>query len=227
MGHAISFGIESGEFGTNLTIDGPSTALRLSTKRREKAKPAFDHKIFRFDKVKSGTRASQDIGEVTLLAAKLSGIVGKERKAVVQAVLDYLHFVGSGQAEYLNADPDIQIHEAMAKSATGGPAVTMKAPDMSDPKALEDMAIRAMTDVADNLRYTGLSLVEALSVTADPQEGITLCADTSTGDGLATGTNYNSESGIVHLYAEGPGKPAQQLTALVGAVAMVQADTVA
>lgn len=228
MRRNIKFGLSTGGFGTNLTVSGPSTALRLSTKHRDEARAAFESKVFRFEKAKPGTRTNQNVGELTLLATKLAGVVGIERKNVLKSVLDYLYFIGSGQADHLEADPDIIIHRAMATPGSDTPAITMKAPDMSDPKALEKVAVRAMAGMAENLRYTRLPLAETLSIFADEQRGLAIGAGVHPWDGLTTIDDYSPESGIVHLHSEGPGRPAQQLTALVGAVSIVaQANAVA
>ncbi len=226
MSRHIEFGIETGELGTDLSISGPSTPLRLSTKRRELAKPAFDHKVFRFDKVKTGTRARQNIGELTLLSTKLAGVTGSERKKVLKSVLDYLWFVGSGQAEHMEADPGVIIHDAFITSEKDTPEITLKAPSMGNPRALEETAIKAMTGMAKALRYSSVP-TRVLSVSADRQKGLEIYADTYTGDALTVGKDYNPKSGFMHLYSEGSGNSAQKLTALTGVIAIAKADSVA
>lgn len=236
MGRNLKFGIEVGET-TTLSISGSSSPLRRAGRYRELVKAANPHKPFHYDETKPGTRGSDGIGQVQVNVRKIAGIDNnQQRKRVLAGVLDYLHFLGSGQAEWLEADPDCQLRKGILSpwAPEDGLAVILKSPDMSDPEELERLALRGMTGMATDLAYRGRvgdprkkvesQSAQTLSASVSPTEGVTLTSDTGVQASLSSVEDYDPDSGFVYLHAHNLERPEQSLICLAGAIELAQAN---
>jgi hypothetical protein len=236
MGRNMEFGIEVGET-TKLSISGPSTPLRKAGRYRELVKVAEPHKPFHYSQIKPGTRKCEDRGEVQVNVRKVAGIENNtQRKKVLSGVLDYLHFLGSGQAEWIEADPQCQIREGILRpwAPEDALAVIVRSPDMSDPEALEEVALRGMVGMATDLAYRGRvgdsrkkiesELAHTLDVSISSTKGVTLTADSAAQASLSTVGDYDPASGFVYLHAQNLEGPEQSLICLAGAIELAQAN---
>ncbi|HEX5798335.1 MAG TPA: hypothetical protein VFX79_03180 [Candidatus Saccharimonadales bacterium] len=236
MGRNLEFGIEVGET-TTLSVSGPSSPLRRAGRYRELVKAANPQKPFHYDETKSGTKGSDGIGEVQVNVRKAASIDNnRQRNRVLAGVLDYLHFLGSGQADWLEADPQCQMREGILRpwASEDGLAVIIKSPDMSDPQALEELALRGMAGMATDLAYRGRigdprkkvesELAHTLDASISPNEGVTLTADTAAQASLSTVDDYDPESGFVYLHARNLERSEQSLICLAGAIELAQAN---
>lgn len=236
MSRNLEFGIEAAG-NTTLSISGPSSPLRLAGRYRELVQKANPHKPFRYSQTKKGTKAREDIGEVRVNVRKIAGISNnRQRREVLKGVIDYVHFLGSGQAEYIEADPNIQLREGLLdpNAPEDALAVILKSPSMTDPELLEGQALRGMKGMAKDLAYKGKVgdpdkkteriLARTLEASVSAAEGILLTADINSGASLATVDDHDPESGFIYLHARNLSSPAQSLICLAGAIELVQTN---
>jgi hypothetical protein len=236
MSRNLEFGIEAAERRTTLSISGPRGPLRKAGRDRHLVKPADKRKVFRYFETKAGTKANQGIGEVDINARKVGGTAHKGiKQATLRGIMDYLYFLGSGQADWLDPDPRLQVYEGMVDSDATGTlaAVVNSPPEVKDPKVLERLVLEGMRGMAKDLRYSRgtassgrqieRNLSRTLSASIRPEEGVDLSADDINGARLSTGEDYDPRSGLINLYAHDLRTPAQQLICFSGIVGIAQA----
>lgn len=240
MKRNLEFGIKISDCSTTLTVSGPTGPLRTAGRRRRPKVPEVEeaekHNFFRYFEFKPGTNAAQRIGQVAIDVRKARGIQNRQqgRKALC-GVLNYLHFLGSGQAEHMDPDPDIQLFEGIINqdAAEDRLAAIVKAPGITNLKGLEEVVERSMYGMARDLGYgsragdsdkkIGRNLARIINVSISPDDGVVLAANVNNGARFTTGKDYDPESGLVCLRSQ-DANPAQRFICLAGAVELAQAE---